>query len=788
MLRDKLTESIYQQYLTKIGETIRSQETGRRVKLSKQRFAALFLVEKWSDLRATIETLSDNDLIEFIASQDSKIIEASKIPLKQYFSSLTHSVQSWLFLMTCTDELSRADYDHYTSHGYSDLPVSLKQALIKLFSDKGTFSKIKLNVDDAEFILSQLASNFEILDLVKILQEIDYKSVFQHLPNQLKQSFFSRLMERFETDDLPNLKSLKPLGKQCVHYLFCYGLNNQYLSIKEITDTYNKTPHSDDYFSRDLFFPDAHKEQSISPESALELLIDTKLHPEPEIEALRFFNQHCRNVAATSNSRNTESAPNIDSMLRSKSYLAAPVLATYLLYNYGSTRFSMERLYALLYKISRNPELEPLIDALEPLAAIEESLSYDKSDLNSKIIAATILTRNANILNSSDDADNYLHTLSSIYHAGHYDLVLKECARFIAITELGPISHSVLAFFQSTIQSITKDELSRVPTLFVNAAYIMATRYLMDTGDLVLFADNDVVALCNETFNVVTRQILDARDKDKISRNVTACLGLELTKYVNVPVAGYMPAHTYELETYLIDALQMSGTQILDNQRNKACGKLKLTPNQKRFNDKYLENGTRYIAHRGYGSRNHYLTEKDFGGILPTVLKKIFDHIKDLCHDHVFRSVEVVFFLHNLKFKPSDINYIGDRALGAFDGETFYLIGDLDTDQNAVYNLLKAHKPRFVVTINPEDIHLLTYDRGEEFPHGYLNYRYTKLELTTIEQCDFNAIDVINEGVSELSLTKYANRSPLESIIEKMAPQFEFLGHTFNENGTKYFD
>jgi hypothetical protein len=77
----------------------------------------------------------------------------------------------------------------------------------------------------------------------------------------------------------------------------------------------------------------------------------------------------------------TQDSRSLDHILRNKSPLTSPVLATYLLHHLGEPEFSLERLYSFLYVIQKEPTLAPLCKLLEPIEDIRVSLRFNDGDL-----------------------------------------------------------------------------------------------------------------------------------------------------------------------------------------------------------------------------------------------------------------------------------------------------------------------------------------------------------------------------------------------------------------------
>lgn len=819
MFGSNLLESSYQKYIEVYGDKVKSPTTNKLVKLTKTRFAQLYYgFENWSELKKLLQGInSTQDLLDILIKDDANLNNIIASSFKEFLSNSSISrfnnskleLKDILYLSVKINSLAENDYKFYIDNGLKnrDIPVSLFNAVRKILSDPEWRKSVTLGRSEYKFLASNMWFEQNIIQKLDIIKNC--KIPLGEFNSVKYSELWNELTDYLNQNKVDSWKSLNSFDVETVRNVCSEAVVRSLASVTEIVNYYksSKIIESEHYYhSEKGLFPTRTNLEGMEP---LKILFGSGKLGTEDIKIIDFYNDYCTKVSLKTKPKRNDDffgiAPtsnhddrDISFLLRSKSHLASPVLATYMLYNFGSSNFNIERLYAILYHMKRHPQLQPLIDKLEPLAVIEEKLSYNDTDMRSEILAATILARNASDLNSRDGFNAYKKTLASVYNAGHYELIIKECARLLNITMLEVEAGFIKNILVQSMVNISEYDLGRIPLLYINAAYYIVDRLKLSTLRLEPYVDKDVAKISNSINSTELLDILNLRqvNKEKNYPLILKSVGMELQTILHQGM-GYRSITESVISTLsdLLNIIKIHDVEAGDigvngNIKHGLTAKLRSYLNRHVFNQhEQVRFHYSRSARRG-GSNLAFFNERTaVFETLPSQIKKIYDHIKSkISYNEQLYSINLVFHLYLNKVTVSKIKEITEDYMIISHDEYIDVYGSL-SKQEDVYRILKTYKPNQIRTHSIEDIRLVISSlrtEKDKYSMGYTQSSPKVVTIANIKHCDFDSIERLNSLLGKVGFGQYANKSPLENIIEKIAPKFTYYGFEFNAGGTDY--
>ena len=782
-------ESLYEDFFKLKDGKIESLATKKMVLLTRVRFAELFGFKKWTDFCSFCINSDYLSLFVYFEDKNKEISNLSKPYVYANQTKKRMSVSSLLSIKCLLGDALESDVEYFEKYHYKNMPVSLKYYLNNLFNEINLEENIELENEDAIYIVSNLLNDMDFPRLFYVLSTVnnlDINAILQARFNWFFDSFF-KLMSNKKT--LPNWGDFTNINYESLtKKILSEAVNRKLITINELIDIYSGI--DDDWVKKD-FFSHAHRlfntrRGRVSLIDALLWIFDSNISEEDK-DALSFYEKHChtqeikatvvkRNpfeVLQTFGMREDTSVGDIAPLLRSKSILAAPVLATFMIFNNGSSNMSIEKLFAIFYYLGKYKELTPLVHKLESLARIESSLSYSDSDLHNEIIAATVLARNAGSINTDKDFDVYLNLLIKIFIAGHYRLVLREYSRVIELTKLAIPAKACSEVFSLALSKLPENELLSLSQTDKNGIYLVMLRMDCDVSRLTPHISDAVKELSSIFKETKTRNIINI--KHSMSKNdiIHAARALELSRNYQI---GFSTEESIDDKTSLI--LYIAGARIIeDNTKIRGIRKhIAVTEYLAEFMKNRLNE---YRFRNRQGNNLQYPIESDIA-LMSVNMKALYDKMNK---DSIHSSKEMIARLEIEGITPSDIITLNSHYLVAIKGMIMYVAGSLNNPQ-LLCSLICQHKPKKIVVL---DIEVESYFSDSKHRENGFYVNDKEVLFDKIDDLDGAIIDRVFDSFNELKLNQYEGLNPLEGLSDKMAPKFEYKGIVFNKGGTDYF-
>lgn len=791
----ELGNRIYQAYIDKHGDTIVSPKTKRTSKLTKTKFGRHCGFANWSDFDAYCINAKLVELPKALMQVDTAIAEIAKPYIFDLLTSQKQSVGDMLAVQQVMGDLSQSDLDHFLAHKYENLPISLKNALDGLFKTTSIKDRLRIDQDDAQYIYLRVWDQLAQTDKFTVLSELKFKlklMEFHHftpLWNEVNEYLSDK------SNDV-NWGCIDRDYLSGIRFLVAEAVKKKLVSIDELISIHSAFVGERTYMSRGecLFGTDG---EMTGTKAFLWLFEGVDKVSEDDKKALQFYDNYCRPADLTGKPQHSslfypygdtqESLESIEHMLRSKSDLAAPVLATYMLYNNGSNKISIERLYAIFYYLLKFDQLHPLVEKLELLAKIEKDLSYCEDDLKSELIAATVLTRNASSIatGTKEQFDNYFDLLINIVKAGHYGLALREYARFIELCKLEFKPNAFKEILDVCLQHIDYQELLSLSQQDKNGVYLLGTLLSSDVEKLEplvpdalkeqasIFKDDNLLRILSLRSGRGRSDDLEHR----IKATVTA-LGCPLDHYTQIPGVGRTVLYSDSIESRLADIMRLARPT---TEKDKSS-RLKLN---KRMATLMKEDEHEYRFRHGRRGPQTTLVVSSDEVNMPVKMKKVYEKLKNGVNNNFLYSKEVLVRLHMAGVEPKHIVECGAYWFAVNIDDCLYLCGDVESQQDLT-SLLFKYRPKKAIRIDYESLHHSSYV-SDEFPNGYIHSRENIIEFQDMESWEEADIQRIYDVFSELDIKQYSGKNPLEMLSKRLAPKFEFHGVEFNTDGTDYF-
>ncbi|MFZ3397678.1 hypothetical protein LCS82_09545 [Vibrio harveyi] len=780
----ELAEQTFNHYLAEYGDTIPNPNGVKPLKLTKQRFASMWGFDYWRDYRAFIETNETAAISEHAASLDKKIIKVLAPALIEFLSKDEMYVAEALKVYNELGLLNDADFEHFSKRHYAELPISLKNFLMKLFTECDPSKCFKLRLQDCHFIATNLWDTLTLETKLAVFHRLnisDHTLPYQQ-QSELWNTCYAWLSDRSERPYWDNFYGAKT---ESIRRLIAVAVKSHFITIEQLLAIYhdvNSAHERDGYSWRDGLFGRQDGDKSLC-DAVLWLFSGDELN-DADKSALAFYERNCLPANLSSSSDSCES---IIPLLRSKSNLAGPVLATYMLYNFGSAGFQIDTLYAIFYYLRRYPQLEPLIQKLEPLAKIEENLSYSNEELRSEVISATVLARNAATVCSSSSSnkslDAYLDCLNNIFHAGHYHLVVKESARFIEITGLSYEPRAFQHLLEKSIHCISHEQLLGLSTNDINCAYLVAKRLHIDPAVLSGVVSDEVKGLANIFDNDEAMTVLEVRNNAAIKRidiiyKALDAFGYQYQLHLNIGPfsAGY---HNETIDGLLFDALAMSGV----SQQTTASKTTKLS---KRLASFIEDDDNSHYRRRGRGAYQHYVYNVAELDGYPSNIRRLYEKISGAVSDNLLYTKEVLAKLHLEKIEPKHIVHCCSYSFAAYKDDVLTVCGRMQNSSD-IFDLLDKFRPNTVTHIDEDSFHHTQY-ATDEYPYGRINAKEISIELHSISRWSKETLELVHSTFESLDLAQYSGSNPLSDLAKRLSPKFECCGALFNPEGTDYFE
>ncbi|MCG3884434.1 hypothetical protein I3271_07005 [Photobacterium leiognathi] len=839
--RCSLGDQIFSEYEKVHGALLCRVEDDKWVKLTKTSFAVQCRYDNWGDMTGRIKSETAQDLLSNF-SYNPKIKEIALPLLRKLLGQEIKTFKEYLKLCVAFNDLAQADYDDYVSGCINKPNVSIRESFDRILSADPDLSNLEMTKDDAEFISAHFFSKTSFILKLKLINH-DTSIIDEMSLNQLC-DLFGDLVECLDDNNSEPYWSYMGEHDGVIRKLLAKFIQVEFLSFEDLIDFHRQKNVSTSYRDNALFNGVNMSGFHFRVYCLLWLYSDNQNLSEDDEAALSFFARYCtpeplnvrQQVSDSSHDalelgmylQNLESIStkqadrslktSFDQLLRNQSSLAAPVMSSYLLYNVSSN-FALETIYACLYKLTRFKELSPLIENIERLACVTQNYRYNNEDLESKLVASTVLTVNVKSLMSKFTTDgwkNYVELLQSFVSVGHYDLIVYEMLRTLDFFRLQVVPYALTDVFAIAMARIDYQRLAEFSEIELEGIYLQCHQLDIDTSSIEHLVSDDFKKASQFMCDESVRSLLN--DRDEFSR------GFQNYEYYakKCNVVDYDYVYGARLRDALnLMALSLDGEGDDNrNRRNTATNKLIQIPITKKLNDFFSKdaNGNELMhranvfnVHYNHGRNSVYktiITDADESSLsalgVKLVVRKFLDlqgssgMYQNFSEARVYKELVALFLHLNLKaadFYESENHAGNEDMVVAYKDDVLYVFNNCTSDE--LYDVLVKYQPKEIKVFNSRDIQLWPANilskrdldgdlRSAKF--GVLNWRYNHLNVGhQLTKGDIRLIDGVMMNMPVMGLSRFGDRNPLNEMAIKLAPQFEFLGVRFNTNGTDYF-
>ena len=785
-IKPKFAEKLYSEYLDEFGETVPHPNGKKPLKLTKQRFAGLYGFDTWRDLKELIETNNPGEMAEHVSTLDADIKRHTTPLIIDILLKDKTDVAEVLMLHVKLGALANDDVENFTKQKSKGISKDVHDVLIDLFAAYEPATKFNLRLADIQFISEHLWDSSSLKTRLVVFQMLNVEKT--QLPMDklagLWEEANALLSDRTNT---PHWGNFAHANKEAIRRLTGTAVQHSLVTIDELMALYNDKPKlnaelelqmlSSSSWQKGLF---GDQGQHITLTDALLWLFKGNGLAEEDVEVLRFYDKHC---CLMNLNDKPEPLAKMEPILTSCSLIAAPVLATHLLYTLGRNDFTVERLFAAFFCLNKVGYFASLIEELQSLAKTGQCHSYSNEDMSNELIAAIILTRNATNIRKAapEQFDIYLDALTSSMEAGHYALVLKEYSRFIELTNLESVPVEFVFLFKDTLEKITDEQLNTLTTQDINGAYLLAKRMLITSDRLKALASEETVALGAIFDNDAAMDVLAVRNaarKKKLEDIYGAvdAFGYNYNTKTN-PGQFNLGAHREPLECKLFDALALSCASEPDQIKARTALSAELAP-------LLYEDEPSYQPGNHRGAQLHRVSNVSELANCPGNLTNLYEKLSKSVGSNLLYSKEVLIKLHIEGFVPDDLVQCGRSYFVAMRGGDMSVFGEVNS-QDLIFTLLAEFRPKTVTNVSVYSIEINSMAR-DDYPCGSLIAEQKSISLLSGAKWEKDVLEMIQDTFKKIDIEQYYGKNPLADVARRLSPVFDCCGARFNPGGTVY--
>lgn len=784
--KPKFAEKLYSDYLDAFGETVPNPNGKKPLKLTKQRFAGLYGFDTWRDFKELVESNEPGDIAEHVATLDADIKRHTTPLIIDILLSEKMDVEAVLSVHVKLGTLSFEDVVNFTGEGNEGVSEGVHDVLIDLFTTYDPAAKFNLKLSDIQFILDHMWDTTSLktrLNVFQVLSEGNTEFPMDKLSG-LWEETNALLSDRSNT---PHWGNFAHANKEAIRRLTGTAVQHSLVTIDELMALYDDKPKvnaelelqmlSSSSWQKGLF---GDQGQHITLTDALLWLFKGNGLAEEDVEVLRFYDKHC---SLTNLNDKPEPLAKMNTILTSSSCIAAPVLATHLLYTLGRNDFTVERLFAVFFCLHKEGYFDSLIENLQSLAKAGQCHSGSKDAMANELNAAIILSRNATNIRKAapEQFDVYLDVLTSIMESGHYALVLKEYSRFIELTNLESVPAEFEFLFKETLEKITDEQFNTLTEQDVNGAYLLAKRMLITSERLTSSASEETISLGTIFDNDAALDVLAVRSAARKKKLEDIYGAVDAFGYnyntKSDPGQFHLGAHREPLESHLFDALALSGASEPDQIKARTALSAELDPLL------YEEEPSSHTGnHRG--AQLHRIGNVGELANYPDNLTHLYEKLAKSVGSNLLYSKEVLIKLHIEGFVPDDIVLCGRSYFLTLRNGDMTVFGEVNSQEH-IFAILDEFRPKSVTNVSVYSIEHNTMVR-DDYPYGSLISEQKSISLQPGEKWNKEVLEMIRDTFTKINVEQYYGKNPLADIARRLSPVFECCGARFNPDGTDY--
>ncbi|MAW98118.1 MAG: hypothetical protein CMN72_00415 [Sphingomonas sp.] len=734
-------------------------------KITKNAFAKLLGFNSFTDVKKNYSELREENkphFKELLGLVKGLKDSALHVTLTDHIFSLDEdkTLHNVLNFLAAKGLASETDVGEFRTHNYSNFSVSLKNIIQDVVGHKDLVESYNLIFND--HVKLMLAQHFitrcdgrlykKILTsemIVYAIDESNFPIVYQ--------TYLKTLNTNYERE---NIKIAKLIFKRATED----GLAT-YEEVAEILKA-NKSAFVTEYGGNEAS-PIISATDSVSKLTETATWLGNKEIAQDKV-CMDFFMEHCNpETLSLKKKRRREwigglpfddsvGSVDISNILMSKSMIAPPVLASYLLYNIGSIEFSIERFYAILYVIQRLPVLRPFVESLEPIHRIESTRKYENRDLQNSLSATFLLINKIKLLDR--DVDDYISFVHELFSAKQHALVIGESMRMIEAAKLMSSTKLDNAIYHA-VNEIDEQALKNMPLNCLHAAYILILRGTGQKAErLIPFIDEKSLSSYDKLANKDLQHALERPQTGRLEKHQ------EVRRFLSEPISrdahyGFDSANHLEglLRSTTLDDIKISFENIEVEYKGQSANYFHLNRGSYRFD-----------------ITQNIIEHNPFGKLIENL--GFFKYIGE-------DDIALACYLNEEKIRGKKWINKEDRDIYIFKE------GRLVASANIHINTLF----RLIIKLRPHTVELASmshyYDRDYRYLSGEDNevsVTMSVLKFSNLTDRVLDAFTLHYEFFSEVDLSKFFNYNPLQAEVKKHLPRFYFYGKTMNEEGREY--
>jgi len=652
--------------------------------------------------------------------------------------------------LVCMRKLSPVDFQEYQQNGVRDLSLSNREVLEEIVTGSSA-QDINFDQVEAGYVLQHFSGKLSYSLLEKFLfTERQIRGLSEGVFAHVATITIAALEDSYANIDTDNARNIL---KRCV-----------FDGISTSEDIAKAISPRDSSWSRDKSIRQQLKIDSFTEKvTAVKAWLGDTAAIEDKV-CMDFYKAHCVPAAMRIKEPDGdyfgfspprgETLPDIEKVLKSKSDLAPPVLASYLLYNLASTGFSTERFYAILYIIGRLEILHPLIKQIEPVIRIDEINSYNTDDINSELAANFLLMNKVSLIER--DPKGYTEFVENLYYAGHYSLVIGESMRMLEFIKLGHRHSLINEFVVKAVDNSSLEELKKMGEKTLSSACIILELAGHDTSKLQPFIRKDRYAVFSQLrFSKFTQYFSQYQEHEY--RKISA----ELFHIRSI----YDAERAVSANKMMIDIMLTNGLKIVDTNFD-----MNFSANHAISKSVRLYNG---------GGRSGCNLMSSFPKRLEVLVLALSGvNSRDISvHDFT-----VSLFLYDNKIATKkDLVTVG-RSKYIYIDNALFVLEESSIEDNK--EALLKYKPHTIHFLRSPSIHG-GIDKWGSDVSGIMGSLQQK-SVTGLKPAFYDDYLSSKELLSDINIGQYFGHNPFMSIVEKMLPQFHYANELMNPNGKDY--
>lgn len=652
--------------------------------------------------------------------------------------------------------LNQQDYDDFIENGIShQSPVSLRNTIEAEFARQDIFN-IKLNRREAIYFIKQ---HWSSLNKKSKIHAAKSKTIIRKCEQDtlgLISTDIAKIFNNMNALDKDTQDALINCFKRLVE-LRIQSPERLYSTVRYKFCSLNKwSDHDSSYINFCL---------SIGAAS------------ESEEEAIKFYLAHCiphalnitpnKDMLGFTTSHDTRDNT-ILKILRNKSNIAIPVLASYLLHSLADKDMDIERFMACMYVIQKEPSLKPLCNKILPLKSILSNNASANQDLDNELIARFTLARVA--AKFDDNKTEYIRLLEKLAASKSRYLVLIESCRMIESGAAKTDIFTAKSLFKMIYTTSTYNDFSKLTKLEVKAVIIICRLMNLPIGDIAAFCTNSFLNSSRELLNTEFSKLRRKNFEGEAFRNQVKNT---LRRY-NIETEKFISQDEYNNSILFYKSLNVSGNISETVENEIPCNNC-------------LLKAIKFDSYHGHSFEltidQDNLAKKHKSALDNLVNGNYRPHTTD---ENLLFALNFM-ITNKISTKKSVVK--DSRCHSIIHDDTTHMFG-FDDIGNVIKTLEDGRAQHVKIHIVRKTNYKIEYTdqyysqgTAKELSFDYVTIGICDAKIKTIE-----SIKQYYELVEKLQLESFNAHNPVTDIANRLSPQFYFQNLLINPKGTSYFE